>query len=144
MNGDGSVNNSGAEAYYTSSNRLANDVQKLALHAGYSACIKLVHPVGSISIIEGRTVVSQYDAYAVRIVKSKNCPTINHGHVHEQKGQTEEIIKYKGKVGCIEVPNTHLFYYRRSFYDPPCWISNSARSGQKGHLKSLSALVTVC
>lgn len=129
INGDGSVNNTESEAYYTSSHRLANDVQRLALHGGYSACIKLVHPKGSVSIIEGKTVISQYDGYAVRIVKSKNKPTINHGHIN---GQLEEIVNYNGKVYCIEVPDTHLFYCRESFYDPPMWDGNSARSGQKG------------
>lgn len=131
IQGDGSINSSNAEAYYTSSNKLAKDVQRLALHAGYSACIKLVQPAGSISTIEGRTVTSQYDGYSVRIVKAKNRPTINHGHVNEQNAQTEEWKNYEGKVYCIEVPDTHLFYYKRGLYDPPCWISNSARSGLK-------------
>ena len=28
---------------------------------------------------------------------------------------TEKYIKYTGKVGCVEVPDTHLFYYKEDF-----------------------------
>ena len=44
----------------------------------------------------------------------------------------EEYIKYTGKVGCIEVPDTHLFYYKEDEFSPPCWTGNSSRHGQKG------------
>ncbi|ULY68460.1 DNA-directed RNA polymerase subunit Rpb2 precursor [Chlorella virus XW01] len=43
----------------------------------------------------------------------------------------EEIIKYKGKVYCIEVPD-HVFYVRREGI--PVWTGNSNRYGQKGTL----------
>jgi DNA-directed RNA polymerase II subunit RPB2 len=44
----------------------------------------------------------------------------------------ERYIKYTGVVGCIEVPKTHLFYYKESMDSPPCWTGNSSRHGQKG------------
>lgn len=42
------------------------------------------------------------------------------------------FIDYVGQVMCIEVPNTHLFYYRENNLSPPMWTGNSSRSGQKG------------
>ena len=44
----------------------------------------------------------------------------------------ESIELYTGKVGCIEVTETHLFYYKDSEYAPPVWTGNSSRHGQKG------------
>ncbi len=131
--GDGSHNNQGSVCYYTSSVKLANDVQRLALHAGWSGCIKLIRPAGTESVIKatGQIIRSNADTLSVRIVKTKNMPQINHGHTHEQKIQEEKIIQYKGKVYCLEVPKTHLMYCRENKYSPPCWSGNSARSGQK-------------
>lgn len=42
------------------------------------------------------------------------------------------IEEYTGIVGCVEVPNTHLFYYKESLTSPPLWTGNSSRHGQKG------------
>jgi hypothetical protein len=65
----------------------------------------------------------------LRIVKSKNNPQVNHGHVHEQNIQIEEYINYTGKVGCLEIPETHLFYYKEEEFSPPVWTGNSNRHG---------------
>ncbi len=123
----------GDGCYYTSSVKLANDVQRLALHAGWSGCIKISKLSGYEATIKatGQIVRANVDALSVQIVKSKNEPQINHGHVHEQKIQEEKIIQYKGKVYCIEVPETHLMYCRENRFSPPAWSGNSARSGQK-------------
>jgi len=132
LQGDGSYNLNGAAGYYTSSKQLAQDVQRLALHCGWSGTIKLYkgREKGHVSFIKGRRVTSNYDGLAVRIVKKKNNPQVNHGHVHQQKRQTEEYIRYTGKVGCIEVPESHLFFYKEDIYSPPCWTGNSSRHGQ--------------
>jgi len=129
--GDGSYNANGSAAYYTSSVKLANDVQRLALHAGWSGYIKIAHPVDKTSMIDGRIIHNTVDGLSVRIVKTKNEPQINYGHTHEQKIQEEKIIQYKGKVYCLEVPETHLMYCRENRLSVPSWSGNSARSGQK-------------
>lgn len=129
MNGDGNINSNNSWGYWTSSQVLADEVQRLALHAGYSACITIGHPAGQETFIRGRSIKSVNDCYSVRIVKSKNEPQINHGHVHQQKIQDEKFIDYVGKVMCIEVPETHLFYCREDKLSPPCWTGNSSRSG---------------
>ena len=131
LQGDGSYNKNGSAGYYTSSKQLAEDVQRLALHCGWSGTIKLYkgREAGHESFINGRKITSNYDALAVRIVKNKNNPQVNHGHVHQQTRQTEEYVRYTGQVGCIEVPKTHLFFYKEDLYSPPCWTGNSSRHG---------------
>lgn len=131
LQGDGSYNKNGSAGYYTSSKQLAEDVQRLALHCGWSGTIKLYtgREAGHESFIRGRKITSKYDALTVRIVKKKNNPQVNHSHVHQQTRQTEEYIRYTGQVGCIEVPKTHLFFYKEDLYSPPCWTGNSSRHG---------------
>jgi len=130
LQGDGSYNAQGSCGYYTSSTKLADDIQRLALHCGWSGTIKLYDSKvkGSQSTtLDGRIITSNYDNLSVRIVKNKNTPQVNHCHVKEQYIQKEEYIKYTGKVSCIEVPETHLFYYKEDIYSPPCWTGNSSR-----------------
>ena len=128
--GDGTVTPSGCDIYYTSSKKLADDVQRLALHCGWSGNIKLKYKAfEKKTIIRGREIVNKYDALAVNIIKTKNNPTVNHGHVKTQNGQSETIVKYTGKVYCIEVP-THVFYVRKN--GKPVWTGNCSAHGQKG------------
>lgn len=44
----------------------------------------------------------------------------------------EKITYYNGKVYCIEVPNSHIYYMKTNKTSPPIWIGNSTRHGQKG------------
>ena len=126
---DGSSNNNGSEAYYTSSKKLAEDVAILVFHAGYSARITKIRSRGDEWSIAGRTGTLNADSLSVRINKSKNEPTINHGHIHTQNTQKEEIIQYKGAVMCITV-SSHVFYCRETPTSPPSWTGNSGRSGR--------------
>jgi DNA-directed RNA polymerase II subunit RPB2 len=87
---------------------LAEDVQRLCLHAGLSATLKFCMDYGVI----------------VRVNREKMYADTCIGK--------ESIELYTGKVGCIEVPDTHLFYYKDSEYAPPVWTGNSSRHGQKG------------
>ncbi len=139
IQGDGSYNKQGSCGYYTSSFKLANQIQQLALHCGWSGTIKLydTKEAGYETLIGERIIKSNYDNYCIRIVKSKNNPEVNHGHVHQQNIQEETYLSYTGKVGCIEVPDTHLFYYKEDIYSPPVWTGNSSRHGQKGTIGNI-------
>jgi len=128
---DGYYNNNGTAAYYTSSAQLADDITKLALHAGWSATITLRDEAGTPYTIDGHSGTTNFDSYRVGIVKSKNTPQINHGHSKTQNGQCERYIPYTGTVHCITVPGS-IFYTRKGKYGPPVWTGNSSRSGQKG------------
>lgn len=131
---DGSHNKQGSECYYTSSKTLANDVMRLAIHAGWSGSIKTIREEGTKweiarhdgSLSEG---VLNADTLSVRIIKTKNEPEMNHGHTHQQNGQSEEIYDYDGMVGCLEVPS-HVFMIRQN--NKNVWIGNCSRHGQKG------------
>ena len=92
-------------AYSTNSTRLADDVQRLCLHAGWS----------------GNKVFqsNEQHRWCIRIVRTGNHPS----------SQREEMVSYTGRVYCLEVP-TEVFYVRRN--GKPCWTGNSSRHGQKG------------
>ncbi len=130
MNGDGCVNNKGSWSYASSSIKLCNDVQRLAFHCGYTANIRFHEKAGTVKTIRGRSVVSTVDSYTVNIIFTINEPIINYGK--NRINNEEKWIDYNGKVHCIEVPDTHLFYYRENMLSPPVWTGNSSRAGQKG------------
>lgn len=114
--------------YYTASNRLADDVMKLALHAGWSANkylhIKANTPDGT---IDGQQITNKNPIWRLSIIKEKNNPAVNQGHTAEQNVQKEEIIEsYKGSVHCITIPN-QIFYVRRNGL--PVWTGNSRSTG---------------
>jgi hypothetical protein len=124
---DGSHNNQGSECYYTSSKKLADDVMKLAIHAGWSGSVKTLRKEGHESeLSDGRLIKSNADALSVRIIKTKNEPQVNHGHKNTQSGQTEELVKHKGKVYCLEVPS-HVFMMR--YNNKNVWSGNCSRAG---------------
>jgi len=133
ITGDGSHNLQGAQCYYTSSKQLADDTMRLAIHAGWSASIKLIRPEGSHYKIPGKNRISEgtsnADALSVRIVKCKNEPEINHGQILTQDAQTEEIYDYEGDVWCLEVPS-HVFMIRQNMKN--VFIGNCSSHGQKG------------
>nr|WCO87416.1 beta subunit of RNA polymerase [Chlorococcum sp. KSF0227] len=127
-------------SYYTSSVKLADDVMRLILHAGWSGNKYLHSEAGSKSMIEGRTIISNYDMWRISIIKSKNNPEVNHEHHKEQnsrcfaalfpKGkreqQEEKVLPYEGSVYCLSVPN-EVFYVRRNGL--PVWTGNSRSTG---------------
>jgi len=118
--------NSGFSRYGTVSMRLANDIQKLALHCGWSGIIKIAEMPG-----KTRTGVKTLGKrkrvyYKISVIRKQNNPWVNKKKID---ANTEGYIKYTGKVGCIEVPDTHLFYYKEDEHAPPCWTGNSSRHG---------------
>ena len=131
MLGDGYVNKSNANLYYTSSERLADDFCRLCLHAGYSSH-KRLHAgrvAGSQATKkDGEVITSTADNYTITVIKTKLEPEINHGHHKEQDGQSEEWEHYEGTVHCLTV-RTGIFMVREN--GKPVWTGNS-RHGQKG------------
>nr|YP_009532081.1 RNA polymerase b'-subunit [Volvox africanus]AXZ97313.1 RNA polymerase b'-subunit [Volvox africanus] len=107
--------------YFTSSVKLADDVMRLALHAGWSATKSLKIPKGTVSYIDGRQVVAKYDNWSLSIIK-KNNAVVNHDHTKKGNAQTEEILDYEGSVYCLSVPN-EVFYVRRN--GCTVWTGNS-------------------
>ena len=121
--GDGSYTGSGnTKVYYTSSVQLADDVMRLALHAGWSGNKYLSTPKGTVNYIDGRKIRSRYDYWCVSIIRKCNHPTVNHSHHKKQQFQQENLIQYEGSVHCLSVPN-QTFYVRRN--NLPVWTGNS-------------------
>jgi len=133
MLGDGYLKEEGKKMnhyhYFTSSSQLADDVQKLALHAGWSANIKTRSEAGTEVMFKDHLSVTTADAKVVQIIRTKNNPQINHGHVTAQRGEKHDsIVKCKGKVYCVTVPSGVIYCRRNGI---PSWTGNS-RMAQKG------------
>ena len=127
MWGDGHAKSGRPVSYTTTSPRLADDVQRLCLHLGYAANIKRSHR--PVQVIKGRRCQCR-PRYDVRIVTTKLCPEVNHGHVRNQLGQRETWIEdYEGAVHCVTVPSG-IVYVRRN--GKAVWSGNSGRYGNKG------------
>ena len=124
--GDGHYMKNGTMRYDTSSIRLANDFQKLALHAGYSANMYIKYKKGheSYSYTRNEIFRQTVDAYRLTIVKSQNHPLVNK-NIKKDKSNAQDYLKhYEGKVYCCTVPSG-IVYVRRNGI--PVWTGNSSR-----------------
>uniref|UniRef100_A0A6C0BDG7 DNA-directed RNA polymerase n=1 Tax=viral metagenome TaxID=1070528 RepID=A0A6C0BDG7_9ZZZZ len=127
--GDGHTMNNGTQRYDTSSIKLANDFQRLCLHAGYSTNIAIKYEAGQVAICkakgrEGEVFKSTTDAYRMTIITTQNNPKVN------KNKNSDRIISYKGNVYCCSVPFPEgVIYVRRKGY--PVWCGQSLH-GQKG------------
>ena len=151
--GDGGMMENGTWRYYTSSTQLADDFQRLCLHAGYSCNKKLKTPKGTRNIslenlnkqrkeAKGQTnveIVESYtnaDYWVLTIITSQNEPVINKNIVAEKHPKFNENEyhdnweDYDGKVYCCSVEQGKgIVYVRRE--GMPVW-SGQSRSAQKG------------
>jgi len=101
----------------TSSKRLADDIQELALKASYYASVSLKEKVGTKGgVIHGREIITKHQTYAVNICSARKEFRINHGK------KDWELVSYSGNVHCVEVP-TGIIYVRRN--GKPVWSGNS-------------------
>ncbi|OLD14081.1 MAG: hypothetical protein AUI97_02765 [Crenarchaeota archaeon 13_1_40CM_3_52_17] len=113
IEGDGSIDErSGWTRYYTTSKRLADDVQELAFKLGHGANISYVDP---------RPPRNQRGFYMVSIIQERKTPLIR---LNGTTSSHHEVVQYRGMVWCIEVPS-HIIYVRRN--GKPVWCGNSQR-----------------
>jgi ribosomal protein L37AE/L43A len=135
MLGDGHTMENGTRRYDTSSLRLANDFQRLCLHAGYSTNIAIKYEAGHESTIkkEGRNmevIRSTATAYRLTIIEKQNTPLVNKNIVLKTgENRHDSWEEYDGKVYCCRVEGPGAVYVRRN--GVPVWCGNS-RHGQKG------------
>lgn len=123
--------------YYTSSNKLKDDIQQVVQHAGWTSYSTIRYEKGWISPTKnknGKEFKANSDAWMIGIRKSRLRPTINHGHVNTQNGQKEIVEQYDGKVYCLSVPS-EVFLVRRN--GRIVFTGNSNRHGQKGTIGML-------
>jgi DNA-directed RNA polymerase II subunit RPB2 len=134
MLGDGHTMENGTRRYDTSSIQLANDFQRLCLHAGYSTNIALKYKAGHEATIqkgsrEGEVIRSTADAYRLTIIEKQNTPKVNKNIKPNGNDRHDSWQEYDGKVYCCRVNGPGAIYVRRN--NVPVWSGNS-RHGQKG------------
>ena len=117
---DGNIQKDGRHTFFTSSERLADDFQRLCFHIGTSATKKRNERISAfLSRKEHETVV--YSLSVSRRGKSLYCETSNrNGNVIHRK-------PYSGKVFCVGVMKHHTIYTR--FQGKPVWSGNSWDGG---------------
>jgi len=128
MLGDGHTMSNGTRRYDTSSKKLADDFQRLCLHAGYSTNIAIKYEAGHIAICskpgrEGEIFKSTVDAYRLIIIEKQNNPIVNKNIKSNGDKRQDEIINYNGKVYCCRVSGIGAIYVRRNGI--PVWCGNS-------------------
>ena len=98
--------------YFTTNNELANDFQRLCLHAGFSCNNHF-----------------RMNTNILSVITKQNKPLINKNKDKNCNNQQDKYIDYTGKVYCCRVKNDGVIYVRRN--NIPVWCGNS-RHGQKG------------
>ena len=147
--GDGGQMENGTWRYYTSSTQLADDFQRLCLHAGYSCNKLLKTPKGSRNLSleklnqsknpnRNKESYTNADYWVLTIITSQNEPIVNKNMVSETHPKFADYVfqdkweDYKGKIYCCTMPNENgIIYVRRN--GRPVWCLNS-RSAQKGSI----------
>ena len=122
--GDGHYMKNGTLRYDTSSEKLADDFQRLCLHAGYSANKYLKYEAGHESYSKTRNEIfkSTVNAYRLTVIKTQNKPIVNKFRKPNGDNANDSIIDYKGKVYCCQV-NSGIIYVRNNGI--PVWCGNS-------------------
>lgn len=125
--------------YDTSSVGLADDFQRLCLHAGWACNIAVKYEAGHESIIvkgdrKGEKITSTVESYRMSIIETQTEPKVNKNK-HDDNKRQDSWIDYKGKVYCCELKadkdscSDGVVYVRRNKI--PVWCGQS-RHGQKG------------
>jgi hypothetical protein len=109
MLGDGTRGPRGKQAYYTSSWKLADDMQEVVLKLGYVGSIRTIDRRGRTNA-KGTT---RSIEYRVNIKEKYKTERIT----------KRELVPYDGFVYCLTVPN-HILYVRRN--GMPAWCGNSS------------------
>jgi hypothetical protein len=115
-----------SKIYYTSSSKFADDLMRLALHAGWSAHKDLYMLAGSITKIRKKTFKTNFDLWCIDIQQNTNIPLVDNDNISSCKNQVEQLIQYEGSVFCLSVPN-EVFYVRHNGI--PVWTGNSRSTG---------------
>lgn len=114
MLGDGNIRKStGQSMYYTTSKRLADDMQRLLLLIGLAGVVRTdTRPRKTPCVIRGRQINKKHTCYEISVYRVKN-RCVAYGY---------KKVPYKGKVYCVQVPN-HTVYVRRN--GKAVWCGNS-------------------
>jgi hypothetical protein len=104
--GDGATRKNGNHrVIYTSSRRMADGLQELAIKAGWSANVHVVDRTGQPGGVPG--IVHRHPCFVVSLVETRTHPLVNHG------GRRHDgLVAYSGEVHCVAVPSGLLVVRR--------------------------------
>lgn len=132
--GDGDYATIARGRFGTCSWLLADDFQRLCLHAGYSTNKTLSSEACTSSVKRSGEIITQNtDYYKLSVITKQNEPKVNK---YKYCGkQNDSWVDYDGYVHCCTVPRGNgVIYVRRKGF--ACWSGNS-RHGQKGTIGAL-------
>lgn len=109
VDGDGSRRRDGNHSViYTSSRGMADDLQILAIKAGWSANVRVDDRTGLERVLpSGQRFKNARPCYVVSLVKTRIHPLVNHNGA-----KSDGWEHYTGTVYCVKVPNGLLFVRR--------------------------------
>jgi thymidylate synthase ThyX len=109
VDGDGCRRSDGNHSViYTTSSRMADELQVLAIKAGWSANIRVDDRTGLERVMpSGQTFRNARPCYIVSLVKARTHPLVNHNGA-----KSDSWEPYKGKIYCVKVPNGLLIVRR--------------------------------
>jgi thymidylate synthase ThyX len=109
VDGDGSRRRDGNHSViYTSSANMADELQVLAIKAGWSANVRLDDRTGLERVMpSGQRFKNARPCYIVSLVKTRVRPLVNHNGAKNDSWE-----RYSGKIYCVKVPNGLLFVRR--------------------------------
>ena len=121
--GDGNTHRTnGHQVIYTVSREMADDLQILAIKAGYSANIRVDDRVGVVRrLTTGQVFKNVNPCYIVSLQRdSRLRPHVNHdlkaaggaSSLPNDDGYQDSMVNYSGRVYCVKVPNGLLFVRR--------------------------------
>ncbi|MCM8785608.1 MAG: hypothetical protein NC899_05150 [Candidatus Omnitrophica bacterium] len=124
IKGDGHIygrTNKGLSAT-TTSIRLRDDLQEIALKVGMSAYYKLHNKRGTPfkSPSQGKVYLQNNDSWVIYFIR-KNIYTVIPSFI-KRHNYTEKWVDFKGKVYCVSVPNKVIYVRRNGI---PVWCGNS-------------------
>lgn len=112
VEGDGCTHSgNGHQVIYTTSPEMADDLQVLAMKAGWSANVRVDDRVGLVrTMASGQVFKNQRPCYIVSLVKTRIRPLVNHNR--QGKTKHDELVHYSGTIHCVKVENGLLFVRR--------------------------------
>ncbi len=121
IKGDGYISKSKEISYYTTSKKLADQIQELAIKIGYNSTLRIRKKRKKYGKINGREIISKRKQYNIGIRRAKECKLDSWKHINYDEKN------YNGIVYCCTVPE-HIILVRRN--GKPVWCGNSGSYGQ--------------
>ena len=106
---------------YTSSQKLRDDVQEIAMYAGWAADWRIAKE--KIGIIRGREIKSTGPQYIIRLLKKQVKPEVYQRSGNAPVRRIVSSEQYGNMVYCIELDRNHTLYVRRN--GKAVWCGNS-------------------